>query len=224
MHKMISRFLRVGLTGAALLALPHAWAQDAELLVRHSEVSSGPDGVRRSTEFSERVSRSGDNIWISRVLPAGSHSELEHAKARKQHKHLDVSTASRWITRGTDGAVLMRIVPNADKVVVNVGKTDYGNVGFDGSWAAAWHLMDPTVLSRMTAGRVVGDLTTYTLRDKDRKVKVVWNGRLQLPVLVETASGSSRRQTVVEVIGPSATRPWEKLKAFAQKDYSDYLD
>lgn len=224
MREIISRFVRAGLASAALLALPHAWAQDAELLVRHSEVSSGADGVRRSTEFSERVSRSGDNIWISRVLPAGAHSEVEHASAGKQHKHLDVSTASRWITRSADGAALMRIVPNADKVVVNVGKTDYGNVGFDGSWAAAWHLMDPAVLSRMTAGRVVGDLTTYSLRDKDRKVNVVWNGRLQIPVLVETASGSSRRRTVVEVLGSSATRPWDKLKAYAQKDYSDYLD
>lgn len=224
MRMMISQFVRAGLASAALSALPHAWAQDAEFLVRHSEVSSGADGVRRSSEFSERVSRNGNNIWISRVLPAGTHAEHEHANAGKQHKHLDVSTASRWITRGADGIVLMRIVPSADEVVVNVGKTDYGNVGFDGSWAAAWHLMDPAVLSRMTAGRVVGDLTTYTLRDKNRDVKVVWNSKLQVPVLVETASGRSRRETVVKVLGPSAIRPWNKLKAFAQKDYSDYLD
>ena len=224
MRTIFSRTARAGLAGAVLMVFSHAWGQDVELLVRHSEVSSGADGVRRTAEFSERVSRSGDTIWISRVLPAGAHSEHEHPGGGTQHKHLDVATASRWITRGADGATQMRIVPNGDKVVVNVGKTDYGNVGFDGSWAAAWHLMDPAALSRMTTGRVVGDLTTFTLRDKNRTVKVVWNSRLQVPILVETASGSSRRQTVVEVLGPSPARPWEKLKAFAQKDYSDYLD
>ena len=116
----------------------------------------------------------------------------------------------------------MRIVPNDEKVVVTVGKADYG--GFDGSWAAAYNLIDPAVLERMQAGRVAGDLTTYTRRQKDRNVTVLWNRKLQIPVLVETVDGSSSRKTVVQVLSRSAARPWDKLQAAPQKDYSDYLD
>ena len=224
MRRPISTMLRVALASAALLALPYAGAQDVELLVKHSEVSDGVDGVRRTAEFAERVSRTRDTIWISRVLPPVSRSEHQHAKSGQQHKHLDVSTASRWITRNADGAVQMRIVPNDEKVVVNIGRTDYGNVGFDGSWTAAWNLIDPALLSRMKAGKVADGLTTYTLREKGRSVKVVWNGRLQVPVLVETADSTSRRQTVTQVLATTATRPWNALKNHAQKDYSDYLD
>nr|WP_060985548.1 hypothetical protein [uncultured Acidovorax sp.] len=212
------------LASAALLAMSHAWAQDVELLVRHSQVSTGLDGVKRSTEFSERVIRRSDSIWVSRVLPTASPEHHEHAATSKQHKHLDVTTASRWITRAADGTLTVRIVPNDEKVVVTVGKADYGNIGFDGSWAAAYNLIDPAVLERMQTGGVTGDLTTYTRRQKDRDVTVLWNRKLQIPVLVETVDGSSSRKTVVQVLSRSAARPWDKFLAAPQKDYSDYLD
>jgi len=61
-----------GLAVAALLAGNAACAQDVELLIKHIAVSYGPDGVKRSTEFSERVSRAKDTLWISRVLPKES--------------------------------------------------------------------------------------------------------------------------------------------------------
>ena len=55
-----------GLVVIALMAATAACAQDVELLVKHTAVSYGPDGVKRSTEFSERVSRAKDSLWISR--------------------------------------------------------------------------------------------------------------------------------------------------------------
>ena len=213
-----------GLVVAALQASAAACAQDLELLVKHTAVSYGPDGVKRSTEFSESVSRAKDSLWINRVLPKESHSDHEHAKGGKEHKHLDVTTASRWISRDASGAVQMRLVPNDEKVVVAVSKTDYGNVGFDGSWAAAWSLVDPATLKRMKASATARDLTTYTLNEKGRAVKVVWNSKLQMPVSVESNDKASRRQTLVQVISSAPARPWERLQGFTQKDYSDYLD
>jgi len=118
----------------------------------------------------------------------------------------------------------MRLVPNAEKVVVAVSKTDYGNVGFDGSWAAAWSLVDPATLKRMMPVGVAGDLTTYVQTEKERSVKVVWNAKLQMPVSVESNDKTSRRQTLVQVVSSAPARPWEKLQGFTQKDYSDYLD
>lgn len=213
-----------GLLVAALSASTAACAQDVELLVKHTAVSYGPDGVTRSTEFAERVSRAADSLWISRVLPKESHSDQDHAKGGKEHKHIDVTTASRWISRDASGVVQMRLVPHHEKVVVTVSKTDYGNIGFDGSWAAAWSLVDPAALKRMKAGATAKDLTTYTLNEKGRAVKVVWNSKLQMPVSVESSDKTSHRQTLVQVVSSAPARPWEKLQGFTQKDYSDYLD
>ena len=216
--------LCAGLIGLPLLALPHVHAQTVDLLIKHSAVSLGADGIKRSTEFSERLTRTPDSVWISRVLPTGAHSGHDHAKGGEAHKHLDVSTASRWITRTANGDIALRLVPNDEKVLVTVTKTDYGNVGFDGSWAAAWSLIDPATLKRMKAGPVAGELTTYTLAEENRRLKVVWNTKLQLPMRVESSDASSRRETVVQVLGGPASRPWDQLQGFTQKDYSDYLD
>lgn len=224
MRHTVTRTLCAALAGLALLALPQAHAQSVDLLVKHSATSQGADGIQRSTEFSERLTRTPDNVWISRVLPPGAHSGHDHAKGGDAHKHLDVSTASRWITRAPNGDVALRLVPKDENVLVTVTSTDYGNVGFDGSWAAAWSLIDPDTLKRMKAGPVAGELTTYTLVEKDRMLKVVWNAKLQIPMRVESSDASSRRQTVVRVLAGEASRPWDKLQGFTQKDYSDYLD
>ena len=224
MHTAMQKSSMAVLAIAALLAGTAACAQEVELLVKHTAVSYGPDGVKRSTEFSERVLRAKDILWISRVLPKELHSDHDHAKGGKEHKHIDVTTASRWISRDASGAVQMRLVPNDEKVVVAVSKTDYGNVGFDGSWAAAWSLVDPATLKRMKPVGVAGDLTTYVQTEQDRSVKVVWNSKLQMPVSVESNDKTSRRQTLVQVVSSAPARPWDKLKGFTQKDYSDYLD
>lgn len=212
------------LVSVAMSAASWASAQDVELLVKHTAVSNGADGIKRSTEFSERISRSKDNIWVSRVMPAKAHSDHDHAKGSKEHKHIDKSTASRWISKDAAGATQIKLVPNDQKMLVNVSKTDWENVGFDGSWDAAWGLIDPATLKRMKAGSVSGDLTTYTLAEKGRTVKVIWNRTLNIPMSVESSDGTSRRQTSVEVLKTALTRPWEQSRSFTTKDYSDYLD
>ena len=224
MQRHALTILCAGLASLALLAMPSAHAQSVELLVKHLAVSTGPDGVTRSTEFSERLTRTRDTLWVSRVLPPAAHSDHDHAKGGSAHKHLDTATASRWISRTANGAIALKLVPDNDNVLVNITQTDYSNVGFDGSWAAAWSLIDPATLKRMKASPPVGDLTTYTLAEKERNLKVIWNTKLQLPMRVESSDKTSRRQTVVQVLGSPASLPWEKLQGFTQKDYSDYLD
>ncbi|MBI2770426.1 MAG: hypothetical protein HYX47_12445 [Burkholderiales bacterium] len=108
------------------------------------------------------MSRTKDNLWVSRVLPADSHSAGGHPKGDKAHKHLYVATASRWITRDATGKAQLKLVPAHGKVVVTVGKADYDSVGFDGSWDAAWGLIDAGTLKRMKPESTSGDLTTYT--------------------------------------------------------------
>ncbi|MBK1683895.1 hypothetical protein CKO18_09990 [Rhodoferax fermentans] len=76
----------------------------------------------------------------------------------------------------------------------------------------------------MNPGIASNDLTTYTLAEKGRSLKVIWNSMLKLPTLGESTVGTSQRHTVIQVQGISPSRPWDGLQRFAQKEYSDYLD
>jgi len=195
-----------------------------DLQVRHTSVSLGADGVKRTAEFSERVHRRPQMVWIERVIPPHAHSDDEHAKGHKAHKHLDVAAAARWITRDERGEPRLRLVSAEDKVVIEIARTDYGNVGFDGAWAAAWHLIDPAVLQQLKAATPVGDTTTYTRQDANGRLTVVWNHKLMVPVSVESSGPQGSRKTVVQTIAAPATPPWTRLDGYGKKDYSDYLD
>jgi hypothetical protein len=208
---------------AGTVVLP-VLAQDADLRVQHVIVSAGGDGIKRTTEFSERVVRRQDQVWIERIVPPGWHADHEHAAADKAHKHLDVALAARWLQRGKDGKPVLRLASAQDKVLVDIAPTDYANVGFDGSWTAAYHLIDPASLKKLKPVSTQGDLTTYTSKEKDRSLKVVWNNRLQYPVLVESANGPSSRKTMVQAARPAGAPPWNTTQGYQRKDYSDYLD
>lgn len=195
-----------------------------DLLVRHTSVSLGADGVKRTAEFSERVHRRPQMVWIERVVPPHAHSDEEHAKGHKAHKHLDVAAAARWVTRDERGEPRLRLVSAEDKVVIDIARTDYGNVGFDGSWPAAWHLIDPAVLQQLKAAAPVGDTTTYTRQEANNRLTVVWNHKLMVPVSVESSGPQGSRKTVVQAIPAPATPPWTRLDGYGKKDFSDYLD
>lgn len=200
-----------------------AAAQDVDLVVRHTLISEGKDGIKRTIEFSERVVRRQDEVWIQRDIPLGWHADSEHAVGGKAHKHLDVAAAARWIQRDKEGKLSVRLASFEDKVLVDVAPTDYGNIGFDGSWPAAYHLLDPSTLKRLKVSRTAGSLTTYVMQAEGRSLTVVWNERLQYPVSVESVEGRSRKRTAVQAM-PAARSPWDAVKEFQRKDYADYLD
>jgi hypothetical protein len=208
---------------ACCMALPAA-AQNVDLLVTHTTIAAGADGIKRSTEFSERMVRRDNQVWIERVVPQGWHLAIDPAHADKEHKHLDVAVAARLITHDDAGKLRVRLASRQDKVLVDVDKTDFANIDFDGSWLAAYHLIDPAALKGMKPGGTKGDLTTYLSADKARQLKVVWNDKLNVPVLVESVSGASSKKTVVEIKPPARALPWQVTQQYTRKDYSDYLD
>ena len=65
---------------------------------------------------------------------------------------------------------------------------------------------------------------TYNSTEANRQLKVVWNDKLKLPLLVESRSGASSKRTTVEVAALAKSLPWDGVKAYSRKDYSDYLD
>ena len=221
-----NRLLVRWLCGAAAVLLPlaSAQAQDADLLVRHWTRSVGADGITRTVEFSERVHRRASQIWIARLIPSGAHSRAAHAKGGSDHRHIDVSTAARWITREADGSTRLRLVPVEDKVLVDVAKADFGSVGFDGSWDAAWYLMDPAALKRLKLHGKTGDVARYGAAGKGVRLEVSWNTRGQFPVSIDSVAGLTHRRTTVQVLPAPRQLPWENTHAHNKKDYSDYLD
>ncbi len=218
------RQLCIAVAASALTSLAcSVHAQNLELLIQHQSTSMGADGVERSSAFSERMTRSNDQIWIHRVIPANAPDEHAHA-GEKEHKHLEWQTAVRWISKEPNGAVKLRLVPRDEKFIVNVSKTDFENVGFAGSWSGSWNLMDPAVLKRMTLVSTKGDFKTYKTFDKGRQVDVVWNTKLDIPMSVESKDATSRNKTTVKLLAVSKAQPWDALKGYQSKDYTDYLD
>jgi hypothetical protein len=216
----------LGFSGAAQAA------PDVSLEVTHQSISLGADGVRRSSEFSERVYRRGDTVWIERVLPAGAHREIEHAKAKAgaaiEHKHADLSSATRWIQHGAGNKLKLRLVSAHDKVVVDVDPTEYATVGFDGSWEAAYHLIDPAVLKRLRPIEKTSEGQWYESpkASGSNLVRVLWDTQRELPLKVSTrsADGSSSSTTTVKLLNSAIKQPWNSAAKFSIKDYSDFLD
>lgn len=216
---------------ALLLAAP-AWAQEAApslaLKIEHSITTLSADGITRDVRYAERMVRQGDQVWLARVLPPHAHEAEEHAAGGKAHKHMDVAAAARWVQRGDDGALRVRLVNAHDQLVVDVPQPDWGNVGFDGQWAAARHLLDPAQIQRMKPleRTAPAGARWYQGGTAAMKVLVLWDAKGQFPLRVESSNtqGTSRSVTVATREPLPATLPWSQLAGFKQKEYSDLLD
>lgn len=221
--------------GLILMACAGAQAApDVTLEVIHRTSALGTDGIKRSTEFTEKLFRRGNTVWIERVLPAGAHQEAEHrqakAKGAKDHKHADLSAATRWIEQRSDGKLKLRLVSDHDHVVVDIAPAEYATVGFDGSWPAAYHLIDPAVLKQLkpatSTAQSQGQWFESLAQSGANRVRVLWDAKLELPLQVQSrsANGSSERTTTVRVLSAGSKTPWTSASSYAVKDYSDFLD
>lgn len=210
---------------------PMAGAADTAplaLRVQHELSVLGNDGVKRDVAFSEQVYRGGDAVWIEREIPAAvQHKHHAGEKAEKGHKHLDTATAARWIARQPDGKLLVRLVSDEKRRTFEVGQGDYGNVGFDGSWPTARHLLDPALLKTMKADGPVRDgVQVYSARRGEDRLTVQWDVAGQYPRLVQSRSmdGTQSKTTRVSRMALPASAPWERARKYSQGEYSDLLD
>lgn len=216
----------------ALLLMAPAWAQEAvpplALKIEHTITTLSTDGVTRDVRYSERMVRQGDQVWLARVLPQHAHEADEHATGGKAHKHMDVNAAARWVQRGGDGALRVRLVNAHEQIVVDVPQADWGNVGFDGQWAAARHLLDPAQIQRMKPldRPAPAGARWYQGGSATMKVLVLWDAKGQFPLRVESinAQGTSRSLTTTTREPLPTVLPWGRLAGYTQKEYSDLLD
>ena len=160
------------LAATAQAAGPAASVPLTALRVEHQLSSLGTDGIQRDMRFAERVYRQGDRVWIARELPpASAHAEHDATNTHAGHKHADTDTAPRWIERDAKGALTVRVVSESQQKNYNVLPAEYSNIGFDGSWATAYHLLDPAALKGMRAeGPVRNGVQTYRSTQGERTV------------------------------------------------------
>ncbi len=225
--------LLLSLAFAAATATTQAAGPDSPntltaLRVEHQMSSLGTDGIQRDVRFAERVYRQGDRVWIARELPPESaHAEHDATNAHAGHKHADTDTAPRWIERDAKGALTVRVVSDAQQKNYSVEPAEYSNIGFDGSWATAYHLLDPAALKGMRAeGPARNGVQTYRAKQGERTVTVEWDVAGQYPRRVESrnASGSQRKLTRVTALPAPAAAPWVRAQRYAAADYTDLMD
>jgi len=216
-------FLCLALTASAL-----ALANDLALKIDHESTSLSADGITRITRFSERLVRRDNQSWLLRIIPTGAHEDAAHQSGGKNHKHMDVNAASRWVVKGVDGKLRVRIVNAHEKLVVDVAPTDYANIGFDGRWSTANQLIDPAQLQRMKASTRPAPVGArwYESSGRDSRVFLLWDEKNQYPRRIESvnAQGTQSSQMVVTREAMPDQLPWLGLESYSQKEYSDLLD
>lgn len=216
---------------ASLLAtcfLGPVWADELALRIDHDIQTLSSDGVTRITRFSERLIRRDNQSWLARVIPAGAHSDAEHRENGKSHKHMDVSAAARWVTREDNGTLRVRLVNAHEKMTVDIAPVDYANIGFDGKWSSVSSLLEPEQIQRMkvSSRAAPADTRWYEGGHKNQQIAVLWDQKAQYPRRIESigAGGLQRSTMVVTRETMPTTLPWNGLKGFVQKEYSDLLD
>lgn len=225
---MMYLFFRNAFTALLLFVGLLAQAEDLALKIEHESTSLSADGVTRVTRFSERLVRRDHQSWLSRIIPAGAHDETDDQGGGKSHKHMDVNAASRWVVKGADEKLRVRIVDGHEKLVVDVPPTDYGNIGFDGRWSTANQLIDPAQLQRMKLSVRPAPVGArwYEGGSRDTRVWLLWDEKAQYPRRIESANAKGTQSSLMVVTREAMPErlPWTGLATYSQKEYADLLD
>lgn len=218
--------MRIGLL--ALLANLALWAAPPALSARiaHTHRVETPDGMTKTTTFEERFYRTADRVWLERVLPPSPAKGPSATEAPHLHPG-DLGIAARYLIRKPTGELDLTFVHPA-RVKVHAESRDYPEVGFDGSWANAFHLLDPEhlkVLKPLPREAPKG-ARWYGTEDATKFLRVLWSTDWELPLRMEAGSPDGRRLNITEFQpGPlPATLPWDQLAGMGEKDYTDLLD
>jgi hypothetical protein len=212
--------------------LPDAPALDMSIVYYDRALTS--DGVLRESRYEETMLRRPGHVWVARVLPKWpekalqKHDHQEH-EAEHDHKHFNHIALPRHVTQEAQ-LVKVEYVDHPNKQVINIVATEFENVNFDGSWVNAYFLVDPEVVLAMPLSKSkesVGQLSWHELNRNGIFQRVLWDEKNLIPREIETGKtdGSIFRKVSIKVNpSVSAQLPWQNVKGYVQKEYSDFLD
>ncbi|WP_420224749.1 hypothetical protein [Pigmentiphaga litoralis] len=202
------------------------------LRLAYDSRSIGTDGVTRDSRHADLMFRDKATVWIERELPAALRdSEHDGHQAshgpHAGHAHDDAQGAPLLIQRDPDGKVRVTSILHKQKRVIDVELAHQANVGYGGSWAAAYWLLDPVALTRMEKlGAGAKGVERYRLVQGERTTLVDWDvaGKYARRIEQKDAHGLMRQVMTASVIPTPKVMPWQKLGEYSRGDYSDLLD
>ena len=233
----------------------HAGADVDLRITRYSKVVTA-EGVTREARYEEMMLRRAGHVWTARVLPsaaqghgnehghddghgddhghggkAGAHKAVHTTAPRNSvgHNHFNPVTLPRHVAM-ENGKLRLAYVDAHTKELISIPQGEFDNVGFDGSWDHAYHLLDTKGLQAMTVSRRASTVPGARWRERERNglyERVLWDDRKQLPLVIESGdkAGTFYYRTELKVAaGLTRDLPWQKLKGYAQREYADYLD
>lgn len=239
MHK---RTLLVAALATATGVLQHAWAQgpgegsgpapSLHLLLQYESRSIGQDGVQRDSKHTDRMFRGSNRVWIERQLPQALVADRGHGHKRTAgphagHAHDEAQGAPMLVSRDAKGNVDVNIVLREQHRVIDVESAHRGNVGYGGSWEAAYWLIDPKALQRMDALNSPNKgVQRYRVKTAERTTEVDWDVAGQYARRIEhrDAHGLSFQKMTATAQTLPPVMPWTEVANYPRGDYSDLLD
>ena len=228
-------------------------AADLDLSIQYYSRVLTDEGVLRESRYEETMLRRAGHIWISRVLPKQISTRNAHGvvasghdddrKPRSQttslhqpaqppepkHKHFNPVLMPRHLML-ENGKMRLEYVDAVHKEVIAITPSEYENVGFDGSWANAYYLLDPRVVAALPLSKkasAVSGASWYELERNGIFQRVLWDEKNMLAIVIETGNRTGTVLNRIEVKQHARLQgalPWQNLKGYAQKEYSDFLD
>lgn len=197
--------------------------------ITHTTRVWSSSGILQTFEFQEKMVRSGNTIWIERVIPkqADILEAQQHNSAQGEHKHLDKERAAKWITLNSDGSVTLRLVDTENKAVVTVSQPEFSTVRFDGRWPTAYHLVSPDFLKSLTLKKVSkSGVQELVKNDGQQQTAIKWDTLTELPLemVYQDKDGVRFQKSAISIENPPAALPWKNLAGYKQMELSDFLD
>ena len=162
------------------------------------------------------------------------HSVKRCAHAKEQvpfsERYYNVAKTSSFIScvGCIKGQLNVRLVESNDKAIVNIPKTEYDAIGFDGNWNTAYSLIDPTHLKKFKATNRAAPKNArwFESQNPQSYIHLLWDEKNQFQLQVESGSldGRLKRTVKASVQLFPATTPWTAISKFNVKEYSDFLD
>ena len=137
-----------GAVGAATVTAAVNKAPELNLRVSYFTRTVGNDGVQRDTRYTNRMYRRQGMVWTEREMPAGLKESLTHGHEHGHgphagHAHDEAQGAPLRVRRDADGTEHVEVVLEKTRRVIEVDRAHHGNVGYGGSWDAAYWLVTP---------------------------------------------------------------------------------
>jgi hypothetical protein len=229
---------------AAPASQPVQPAPDLDITVSYYSKVITPEGVTREARYDEKMLRRPGHVWVERILPKNAPDQHDEPAAaldaqgkkkitktvtENEHRHFNHVVVPRHVIL-ENKTLRIEYVDSHSKDIIAIPPAEYANVNFDGSWENTFYLIDPKLVKTMPRSAKASALAGTQWHEREKNgvfQRILWDEKKQIPLVIESGDMAAtfyRRVEVKPLTGTSREVPWQNLKGYAQKEYSDFLD